>query len=135
MSLLGKIKKAVISEDADVKKKEIDHPAPDQKPVSPARATARGDALMSGIVRRPHVTEKAAALQEQGKYVFQVAASANKIEVKKAIAHMFGVRPVAVHIARKPERRVRLGKYEGKVPGFKKAIITLKEGDRIDMGV
>jgi large subunit ribosomal protein L23 len=86
------------------------------------------------LVIRPVVTEKAMKLRDlQNKYVFEVAKNANKIEIGKAIEEIFGVgvtqvRTISVH--GKPRR---FGRFEGRRPDRKKAIVTLKQGDRIEL--
>lgn len=86
------------------------------------------------VITRPYMTEKAAMLAEKGTYVFVVAKTATKNEVTKAIQSTFGVTVTAVNMINAPERKVRLGRHEGQVPGFKKAMVTLKKGDKIDIG-
>lgn len=102
-----------------------------------APAVKRGLSVKSSagrIIMRPYMTEKAAMLAETGKYVFVVAKTATKNEVVKAVQSAFGVTVMRVNMINAPERKVRLGRYEGQVPGFKKAMVTLKKGEKIDIG-
>ena len=81
----------------------------------------------------PMVTEKSTNLSEQNKIVFKVAAGANKINLKKNIEKIFKVNVTKINIINKQNRtKITRGK-KVKVSGFKKAIITLKKGQSIDL--
>ena len=101
------------------------------------------------VVRRPLLTEKGTKLKESGgraehqmeglepdkirsKVLFEVAIDANKIEIKQAIEALFSVKVADVHteIVRGKERRI--GRHQGRRPNWKKAIITLQPGSKID---
>ncbi|MBU6415391.1 50S ribosomal protein L23 [Patescibacteria group bacterium] len=86
-----------------------------------------------GVLTSHHVTEKSSLGNVLNKYTFRVARRANKIEVKKAVEGKYGVRVVRVNIINAKSKSVRLGRTEGRVPGFKKAIVTLAEGQTIQM--
>ena len=83
----------------------------------------------------PVITEKGTVLQEQNnQYLFRVPPRANKIQIKKAVekifkVHVTGVRTVTVH-----GKMRRMGRNQGRKPSWKKAIVTLKEGETIDLG-
>lgn len=84
------------------------------------------------IIKRPIITEKGTILrQEKNRYIFEVDMRANKIEIKKAIEKIYGVRVVKVNtlIQHGKPRRIRFA--EGRKSDFKKAMVTLKEGDFI----
>jgi large subunit ribosomal protein L23 len=86
------------------------------------------------IIKKPLITEKATDLSKAGKYVFIVGAAATKSEVRKAVREIYRVDAVKVNIVnlpRKPKRFRGLKSYKG---GVKKAIVTLKEGQKIDLG-
>jgi len=84
------------------------------------------------IVIAPIITEKSGIqLQTNNTYTFKVSMNANKIEIKKAIEHIFSVRVVNVNTIRMMGKPKRLGRYNGKRPDWKKAIVTLREGDKI----
>ena len=85
------------------------------------------------IVIKPVVTEKSIGLMENNKYVFKVALSANKIEIKKAIEEIFKVKVVDVNTVRINGKMKRMGRYEGKTSDYKKAIVQLAEGDSIEI--
>ncbi len=84
------------------------------------------------VIRRPTVTEKGTALKEQNKYCFEVDRRANKIEVKRAVEALFNVKVAAVHTVAMRGRVKRVGRFAGRTPDWKKAIVTLKEGHSIE---
>jgi len=92
---------------------------------------------MTDIIKRPIVTEKAMKLQESNQYCFEVDVNSNKIEIKKAIEKMFEVDVLSIRTTRiKPKTRSRFtktGVQRGKTKERKKAYITVKEGQTIDV--
>ncbi len=85
------------------------------------------------IIKRPIVTEKSTKLlQDENKYTFEVALTANKTEIKQAVEAIFKVSVTDVTTMRVLGKTKRMGRYEGKRPDWKKAIVTLKAGDRIE---
>ena len=91
------------------------------------------DAYSYQIILRPVITEKGGLLEKQGKYLFKVAKNANKVEIKKAIEKLYKIKVDKVHVISAPSKFRQIGEYEGRKPGFKKAIITLKKGERIEI--
>ncbi|MCX6012685.1 MAG: 50S ribosomal protein L23 [Chloroflexi bacterium] len=85
------------------------------------------------ILRRPLITEKNTTLLEQNKYIFEVAPRANKPQVKEAIEKSFKVSVVSVNIMNVAGKMHRFGKGKGVSPEWKKAVITLKQGDKIQL--
>jgi large subunit ribosomal protein L23 len=85
------------------------------------------------IVRRPLITEKSTGQKETGrKYAFEVDRRANKIEIQKAVEQLFKVKVLQVRTLNVLGKVKRLGRKYGRRPDWKKAIVTLKEGDRIE---
>jgi large subunit ribosomal protein L23 len=85
------------------------------------------------IIRRPLITEKSTQQKEESRqYVFEVDPKANKIEIKAAVEQLFKVKVTKVRTLNVLGKIKRLGRRYGKRPDWKKAIVTLKEGDRID---
>lgn len=86
------------------------------------------------IIRRPiALTEKAAELRENNnQVVFEVARSANKIEIKRAVEHLFKVKVVQVNTMLYRGKMRRMGRRYAKLQNWKKAIVTLREGDQIE---
>lgn len=85
------------------------------------------------VLVRPHVTEKAANLGAENKYVFVVSSDANKIEIAKAVKEVYGVKPVSVNIVRAKGKKVRHGRITGRRKDWKKAIIMLPAGKSINI--
>lgn len=86
------------------------------------------------ILKNPHVTEKATLLaKERNQYVFKVWPGANKIEVKKAIEDLYGVDVLAVRVINIPAKKRRVGRISGWRKGYKKAIVKIKEGQKIEV--
>ena len=84
-------------------------------------------------IRNPIITEKATILSEQNKTVFKVHEGANKTNIKKNIEKIFKVNVVKVSIInKKSKKKIRQGKMSTKT-GYKKAIVTLKKGQSIDL--
>ena len=81
----------------------------------------------------PFVTEKSTNLSEQNKIIFKVPAGANKKNLKKTIERIFKVNVIKINIINKQRRLKLIRGKKVKVPGFKKAIITLKKGQNIDL--
>lgn len=79
------------------------------------------------------ITEKSSLLALQRKYVFRVDQAENKIEIAKEVEAKYNVKVQEVNIIWTKSKKRRLGKIEGKRGGFKKAIVTLKEGQKIEI--
>ncbi len=87
----------------------------------------------TSIIRRPCVTEKSVrGTEETNKVVFDVDTRANKGQIKEAIEQLFSVTVIKVNTMTQPGKRVRLGRHYGVRPPWKKAVVTLKEGDHIE---
>ncbi|MBI2830263.1 MAG: 50S ribosomal protein L23 [Chloroflexi bacterium] len=84
------------------------------------------------VLRRPLITEKNTALQALGKYVFEVATRANKRQIKEAVEKSFKVGVIDVNVTNVPGKTKRMGRQVVATPGLKKAIVTLREGDKIE---
>ena len=88
------------------------------------------------ILKRPLVTEKISSLNEKGKYGFIVDLDANKVEIKHAVEKMYGVYVERVNtlsvMGKKKVRFTKAGTLAGRKPNYKKAIVTLAEGEVID---
>ena len=92
------------------------------------------DTKYLGILKAPVITEKSEIAKQDGKYTFKVDPKANKLEIKEAIEKLFNVKVTAIRtINVKPKKR-RVGRYTGLTNRTKKAIVTLAEGQTIDLG-
>jgi large subunit ribosomal protein L23 len=90
-------------------------------------------ARMYDIVRSPVITEKATLGSEHGQVTFRVAVDATKPEIKAAVEKLFDVKVTAVNTLRQQGKRKRFRGLPGKRPDYKKAIVTLAEGQSIDV--
>jgi len=85
------------------------------------------------ILKTPHITEKATDLVKKNQYVFKVFPEANKTEIKKAIEDLYGVDVESVKTINVPRKQRRLGRIRGWRKGYKKAIVKIKEGQKIEV--
>lgn len=85
------------------------------------------------ILKSLHITEKATDLVKKNQYVFRVVPKANKTEIKKAIESLYGVDVLNVKIINIPKKQRRLGKQIGWRKGYKKTIVKIKEGQKIEV--
>jgi len=85
------------------------------------------------VLRRPVITEKNSQMQALNKYVFEVAGEANKTQVKRAVETAFKVGVTGVNIITVPGKMRRIGRRQAMTPSWKKAIVTLKAGDKIKL--
>jgi large subunit ribosomal protein L23 len=130
------------------KKKEEEKPKPEETakeavptgegeiatPAGPVVKLPKGeDAHSYQIILRPIITEKGGLLEGYGQYLFKVTKNANKVEIKKAVEKLYKVKVNKVNVISVPSKFRRVGEHEGRKPGFKKAIVTLKKGDKIEI--
>jgi large subunit ribosomal protein L23 len=86
------------------------------------------------IIQAPLVTEKGTSLRQEGnKVIFKVASDANKIEIKKAVEDLFNVHVESVRTLNVKGKTKRWGRHEYAKPGWKKAIVELKQGESIEI--
>lgn len=90
---------------------------------------------LSNVIKKPIITEKATRWLEEGKYTFQVAQETTKKEIKKAIEKFFKVKVKSVQtmMTKGKKRSIGVGRRKTKTSGWKKAIVQLVEGDKIDI--
>jgi len=88
--------------------------------------------MTSSAILHPYVSEKATRVESMNQYMFKVARTANKPEIKKAIQNRYKVKVVAVNIINTPSKKRTVGRHVGMKAGFRKAIVTLVEGDTIN---
>ncbi len=85
------------------------------------------------VLRRPVISEKNTDLMAMNKYVFEVMHGANKGQVRAAVEKAFKVKVVSVNVAMAPSRPTGYGRLKGIKPRWKKAIVTLRVGDSIEI--
>jgi len=110
-------------------------PSARQSPPSAGRSepSARQSLQEAMKIKHPWITEKVGHLIDLGKYAFLVDKKINKPQIAKAIESIYRVKVLSVNIINKKEKIKSLGRSKGKVPGHKKAIVTLKKGHKIDV--
>ncbi len=118
-----------VQEKAREEKKE------EAQPILKAPLLAGPTKIASRVLIKPVITEKATQLSALGQYVFEVAPGVNKIEIKKAIKELYNVWPIKINIIKVKGKEVRYGKSQGQTKRSVKAIITLKRGEKIDLGL
>ena len=89
--------------------------------------------LAREIIIKPVVIEKSVDLMQENKYCFKVAKDANKIEIKNAIEEIFKVTVVNVNTVNVHGKMKRMGRTQGMTSSWKKAVVTLREGDSIEV--
>jgi large subunit ribosomal protein L23 len=84
------------------------------------------------LIKRPLITEKTTKLMEENKYCFLVDPKANKTQIRQAIEQIFHVKVKNVNTMNVLGKVKRMGRYQGRRPGWKRAIVTLEAGNRIE---
>ena len=84
------------------------------------------------VIRRPLITEKSTLLQGVGKYTFEVAIDANKQQIREAVEKAFNVKVDAVNTVTMKGKIKRMGRNLGRTKDWKKAVVTLKSGEKIE---
>ena len=128
-------KKTGDAKKAPAKSKAAPAKAEEKKDEAPKQVTyvTRETGSAYKVLVRPIVTEKSTALQQMGQYAFEVAKDANKVEVRKAVKAVYGVTPTAVRVITVLGKPVRSRAGMARRASWRKAMVTLKKGDRIDL--
>ena len=135
MSLFSKkLKKSTEDQKPVSDKKIVEQPAVKKEEKHSALASATPKITKSAyrVLLKPIITEKATDLGALNKYVFEIAPMMNKIEVKKSVKELYNVTVLRVNIIKNMGKMVRYGKSRGRTKNWKKAIVTLKKGDKIN---
>ncbi|MDO8486305.1 MAG: 50S ribosomal protein L23 [Candidatus Staskawiczbacteria bacterium] len=143
MALLDFLKKKKESEKArDVKKENIkktDKPVKTlatEKPVRQKQVFVKDKKTTDfsyEVIKEPHISEKATMLSESNRYIFKVYPNTNKIEIKKAVEGVYGVNVLSVNIVKIHKKKRRLGKVQGFKSGYTKAIVKIRDGQKIEI--
>lgn len=127
-----KPKKKTVGPEKETKPKETTKETPKTGPVK--QASRRKDLKeIYKILREPHISEKATYLSDQNKYVFKVFKATNKIQIKNAVANLYGVMVKDVRIINEKSKSRKVRNISGRKPGYKKAIVTLEKGHKIEI--
>lgn len=146
MSILNKIfkkEKEVKEKDSKKTSQKVAKTEPTQKKTTPKKQAVKADKVKKlepkknfpayKVLVKPVITEKATDLTQYNKYVFEVEKKATKNEIKKAIAGRYDVQVNKVNIVNVKGKNVRYGRNRGKTRSWKKAVVTLKSGDKIEL--
>lgn len=98
-----------------------------------AVAAVKKGRIIPGIIRSPRITEKTSVAAKENKYVFEVSSRANKPGVKRAVEARYGVDVEHINIINTRGKERRRGRQIGWKPGFKKAIVKIKQGQTIEI--
>ncbi len=90
------------------------------------------DTSATSVIIRPHITEKSGLLSQGGVYTFVISAKANKDSISKAVKTLYKVTPVKIALINNPSKRVFVRGKRGVVSGIRKAVVTVKKGDKIE---
>jgi large subunit ribosomal protein L23 len=129
MGIFQRIKGAPKAAAKEEKKPKAVEKTTEERVVAPKAKTAK----FAHMIVAPRVSEKAAVLAHRGTYVFNVPISSNKVEVKKAVEALYNVKVESVNTVRGEGKIVRRGRTQGQRPNWKKALVTLKAGQKIDL--
>lgn len=136
---MGFLKKIFKSDDSatpaavkDEDKKSPAVKAADQVKSDPKKLVKQDPTAYRALLM-PLITEKATDLAGLNKYCFIVPRAANKTEVAKKIVNVYGVRPIKINFVKRLGKKVRYGRRFGETKTLKKAIVTLKPGDKIEL--
>ncbi|MBT4849636.1 50S ribosomal protein L23 [Candidatus Parcubacteria bacterium] len=124
-------KKSVVKEVAKKEAKPV-KTVKAKKPVA-KKVTAKPSGYAYRVLIKPIISEKATMGTSLNKYVFEISAKSNKIEVKKAIEEIYGVVPVSINVLNQRGKSVRSGRRFGRTKDIKKAVVTLRKGDSIKL--
>lgn len=127
--ILNKEKKDASGTAENISVKKRGASAPEMKSIEPV---IKSGGL--GVLLAPHITEKSVMSGERGIYTFRIPEGASKIQVKDAVERKFGVKVTLVRVQKTRPKMRRIGRRSGIKPGITKAVVTLREGDRIELG-
>jgi large subunit ribosomal protein L23 len=122
------IKPVEDKKEKEVEKKEVEKKVEKKQTV---KTTKTGDAFK--VLESAHITEKATDLTKYNQYVFRVYPKVNKKQIQEAVEKLYKVNVLTVRIISVPRKKRRLGRIEGWKKGYKKAIVKLKEGQKIEI--
>lgn len=130
-----KEKKPKKAEKAKKPEEKVEEEVIEKAPVSaqPLKPRKKETGVAPLILKSVHVTEKATDLAGKNQYVFKVFSDSSKQEIKKAVEEVYGVDVLKVRPIRVKRKQRRLGRTFGWRKGYKKAIVTLKQGQKIEI--
>lgn len=102
-----------------------------EKKIKPTRII-KSNSFSYNIVKESHISEKSTYLGASNKYIFRVYNDSKKPDIKKAVEGIYNVDVLDVNVIKIPKKKRRIGRTEGFKKGYKKAIVTIKEGQKIE---
>lgn len=114
-------------------KKEIKKESKSEKKEKKSISLEDKKGIAYKVLKQPHITEKASLLTESNKYVFEVFDNSNKVDIAKAIKNVYKVDVEKVRIINIPKKRKRVRRNISLTGGMKKAIVTIKKGQKIEV--
>lgn len=130
LNIFKKKPKKELKKELKPKKEARDEAGP---PVTQPARPKKISGLAYRVLKKPRVTEKAGDLILKNQYVFEVFSDSNKNQIKEAVQDLYGVDVAGVRIININPKRRRLGRREGWSKGYKKAIVKIKEGQKIEV--
>ena len=132
---MGLFSKKVKKEDKEIDKKEIKKSIKVDKKVEKkvVKKEFKDDNIAYKILIKPIISEKATLGVSNGKYVFEVSSKANKVQIKRAVKEIYGKEPVKINVLNKMGKKVTFGRRSGRQKDTRKAVITLKKGETINL--
>ncbi|MCD5384995.1 MAG: 50S ribosomal protein L23 [Candidatus Pacebacteria bacterium] len=91
------------------------------------------DPIAWRILDKPYVSEKATELEKENRYTFRVIDGSSKLQIKRAVEEIYGVGVISVNTVSVPRKKKKMGKFKGWRKSFKKAIVQIKEGEKISI--
>ena len=140
MSILNRFKQSKEEEKKaepkkELKKENVSSPKQENEKKPEENKSFQGVVNAATVLNAPHISEKATFLQEEDKYVFRVSKRTNKIEVKKAIENLYKVKVEDVNIVNIPAKKKTWRGRPGYGSGYKKAIVTIAKGQKIEIAL
>ncbi len=126
------VKEKKIEKKEEVKKEKLKKEKTKKEKTKKEKSIIAGGKLAYRILKSAHITEKTTDLARENKYTFRVYPDANKTEIKKAVEQLYKVDVLDVKIIKVPRKRRRLGMTRGWRREYKKAIVKIKEGQKIE---
>lgn len=103
------------------------------EPGKNAPRTLKAKSFAFEAIKQPHISEKASDLSGKDQYIFEVSPNYNKNEIRNAVEGLYGVNVLSVNVIKIPSKKRRLGKTEGFRKAYKKAIVKIKNGQKIEI--
>jgi len=123
-----KVDKVLVGEKTGKKEKAIS-----ASKITESKKVSKDKRFSYEVVKEPHISEKSTDLAKDNKYVFKVYDGVNKKEIQKSISGIYRVDVLGVNIIKIPPKKRRIGKTQGFRKGYVKAIVKLKEGQKIEI--